>query len=85
MDAKTFKTLLGEPPMALMIPNKYHSFMENLYALDSDDRVNIMVVSPDDFRDLHLYYKFITGVKGILMLTVTRSGVSKQSFGSLYI
>jgi len=85
VDAKAFKTLLGEPPMALMIPNKYHSFMENLYALDSDDRVNIMVVSPDDFKDLHLYYKFITGVKGILMLTVTRTGVSKHSFGSLYI
>ena len=84
-DAKEFKALLGEPPMALMVPNQHHSFMENLYALDADDRVNIMVVSPADNRDLHMYYKFITGVENLLMLSVTRREIAAGQLGAIYI
>jgi len=84
-DAKELKAMLGEPPMSLMVPNEHHSFMENLYALDSDDRVNIMVVSPIENRDLHLYYEFITGVSNLLMLTVTCSETPANKYGSLYI
>jgi hypothetical protein len=68
-----------------MVPNEHHSFMENLYAMDSDDRMNILVVSPSADKELHLYYQFITGVKNILMLTVSRSGIPKNPYGSFYI
>ena len=84
-DAKQLKGLFGNVPMSLMVPNEHHSFMENLYALDADDRVNIMLVSPSEYSELHLYYKLITGMDGLLMLSVTRSSVEQNSFQSFFI
>ena len=84
-DVKEFKEQLGSPPVSLMVPNEYHSFMENLYGIDADDRINILIVPPDSPNSLHLYYKLLTGLEGMMMFAVVRNDSVLSQHDYLYI
>ena len=54
------KTLVGGHSMCMFTPNRYHSIMENLYALDSDEILGLLLVPTDS--SLRFYFEFIFNI-----------------------
>jgi len=61
----TLKTLSGGHSMCMFTPNRYHSILENLYALDSDEALGLLLVPTDS--PLRFYFEFVFNAPSMKM------------------